>query len=91
VRPAEPSADELIKQAASELVQGHLARAADLYQRASQRDPRNAAAYRGLGVTSERLGRREAARNAYQRALKLTPPGPQADSMRARLEQLQGP
>jgi serine/threonine-protein kinase len=91
VRPAEPTADELNKQAASELVQGHLARAADLYQRASQRDPRNAAAFRGLGVTSERLGRREVARNAYQRALKLTPPGPQADSMRARLEQLQGP
>jgi eukaryotic-like serine/threonine-protein kinase len=70
-------------------VQGHLARAAELYQRASQRDPRNAAAWRGLGVTSERLGRRDAARNAYQRALKLTSPGPQADSMKARLEQLE--
>jgi eukaryotic-like serine/threonine-protein kinase len=88
VRPAEPTADELTKQAAGELVQGHLARAVELYRRASQRDPRNAAAWRGLGVTSERLGLRDAARRAYQRALKLTPPGPQADSMRARLEQL---
>jgi len=88
VRPAEPTADELNKQAAGELVQGHLARAAELYQRASQRDPRSAAAWRGLGVTSERLGRRDAARSAYQRALKLTSPGPQADSMKARIEQL---
>ena len=88
IRPAAPTADELNKQAASELVAGHLARAADLYQRASQRDPSNAAAWRGLGVTSERLGKLDAARNAFERALKLNPSGAQADSMRARLKAL---
>ena len=89
VRPAEPSADELNRQAAGELVQGHLARAAELYQRAAHAGARSAAAWRGVAVTNERLGKRDVALNAYRRALQLTPAGPQADSMRARVEQLQ--
>jgi hypothetical protein len=87
--PAAPTADALNKQAGQELLQGHLARAAELYAQATVRDPRSAPAWRGLGLTSERLGRTREAIRAYRRALELAPTGPQADSVRERLKQLE--
>jgi Flp pilus assembly protein TadD len=66
-----------------------MGRAAELFAQATQRDPRSAAAWRGLGLTSERLGRTRDAVRAYKRALQLAPTGPQSDSVRARLQQLE--
>jgi serine/threonine-protein kinase len=87
--PTAETADALNKVAGQALLQGHLARAADLYTQATVRDPRSAAAWRGLGLTSERLGRTRDAIRAYRRALQLAPTGVQAESVRERLGQLQ--
>jgi serine/threonine-protein kinase len=84
-----PTAEELNRQAAQALLSGHVARAAELYEQATLRDPRNAAAFRGLGLVSERLGRKPVAIRAYQRALQLAPTGPQSDTVRDRLGKLQ--
>lgn len=83
------SAETLLKAAAQALIQGRLERADQLYTEATQAEPRNAAAWRGLGLTSERLGRRAAAANAFRRALALEPNGAQADSTRERLRKLE--
>jgi serine/threonine-protein kinase len=89
-RPADaPSAEELNRSANQELLQGHLGRAAELFERAAQRDPRNVAAYRGLGLSNERLGRNAEAVRAYQRAIALEPGGAQAALLRDRLQRLQ--
>jgi serine/threonine-protein kinase len=80
----------LVKAAAQALVAGNLEQADRLYADATRREPRSAAAWRGLGLTSERLGRRDAAIQAFQRSLELTPAGPQADSIRARIAKLTG-
>jgi hypothetical protein len=87
--PAGETADALNKLAGQALLQGHLARAADLYTQATARDPRSAPAWRGLGITSERLGRTRDAVRAYRRALQLAPTGQQAESVRERLGQLE--
>jgi serine/threonine-protein kinase len=87
--PAGETAEALNKLAGQALLQGHLARAADLYTQATVRDPRSATAWRGLGITSERLGRTRDAVRAYRRALQLAPTGQQAESVRERLGQLE--
>jgi Flp pilus assembly protein TadD len=46
--------------------------------------PQHAPAFRGLGLASERLGRREQALAAYRRYLELAPLAPDADEVRAR-------
>ncbi len=92
--PAQPSVSSagdgasLVKAASQALMAGQLDAADKLYADATRKDPRNAAAWRGLGLTSERLGRRDTAITAFKRALELTPSGPQADSIRARLQKL---
>jgi serine/threonine-protein kinase len=90
-KPEAPSADELNRAANQELLQGHLARAAELFERAAQRDPRNVSAYRGLGLSNERLGHNAEAVRAYQRAIALDPGGAQAALLRERLQRLQAP
>ncbi len=82
------SGGELVKAAAQALILGQLDAADRLYHDATRKEPGNVAAWRGLGLTSERLGRREAAISAFQRALQLAPSGAQADSIRARLSKL---
>jgi len=84
-----PSAEELNRQAGQALLQGHLAQAAELYEQAATRDSRSVAAWRGLGLTSERLGLTRAAIRAYRRTLQLAPTGPHADSVRERLQKLE--
>lgn len=79
---------QLLKAASQALMAGQLDQADKLYAEATHKDSRSAAAFRGLGLTSERLGRREAAITAFKRALELTPAGAQADSIRARLQKL---
>ena len=86
--PDGPTATELGRAAQRELIQGHLAAAADLYSQATKVDPRNEPAWRGLGLANERLGRKAEAAKALQRALDLNPNGPNAGMLRARLEKL---
>jgi serine/threonine protein kinase len=94
VAPAKPStpmlsAGELVQAAARELIQGHLSAAADLYAQATRLDPKSEPAYRGLGLTYERLGRKADAIRALNRALSLSPNGQNAAMLKARLERLQ--
>jgi hypothetical protein len=94
VAPAKPSAPmlsagELVQAAARELIQGHLSAAADLYAQATRLDPKSEPAYRGLGLTYERLGRKADAIRALNKALALSPNGQNAAMLKARLERLQ--
>jgi hypothetical protein len=82
------SATELGQAAQRELIQGHLAAAADLYAQATRVDPRNEPAWRGLGLANERLGRTAEAVRALERAIKLAPAGRNADMLRARSQKL---
>jgi Flp pilus assembly protein TadD len=83
------SVAKLNEEASAALLGGHLARAAGLYQQATHDDPRSANAWRGLALTSERLGRNQEAIHAYTKALELAPSGPQAETLRNRLKNLQ--
>jgi Flp pilus assembly protein TadD len=84
-----PSASELVSRAQKELVEGHIAASADLYARATQLDPKNAAAYRGLGLAYERLGRRKEAIRALKQAMQLAPTSPTNGALQDRLRRLQ--
>jgi Flp pilus assembly protein TadD len=86
--PSGPTAAELNQSATQRLLQGHPSQAAELYGRAAAIDPRNEAAWRGLGLTSERLGQTDDAVRAFRHALALAPHGPNAETIRARLEKL---
>ncbi len=86
--PTGPGTAELNQAATQSLLQGHPAQAAELYGRAVKIDPRNEAAWRGLGLTSERLGHTDDAVRAFRHALALSPQGPNAETIRARLEKL---
>jgi hypothetical protein len=88
-KPAGPTALELTEQAQHELVQGHLGAAVDLYTRATRIDPRSGAAFRGLGLASERLGHKAEAVRALRRALTLSAPGASADMLRERIAKLE--
>jgi tetratricopeptide (TPR) repeat protein len=55
------------------LAAGKNAEARDVYSSATSRYDQNARAWNGLGVSNELLGKREAAREAYQKAIDLAP------------------
>ncbi len=55
------------------LAEGKKAEARDVYASAVKRNDENARAWNGLGVTNELLGKKTAAREAYQKALDLAP------------------
>lgn len=78
-----PSADELIDAAQDALVHGHMSAAQKLYEQATRTAPRNAAAFRGLGLVQERLGHKAEAIRALRRAIALAP----NDTKNALLEQ----
>jgi serine/threonine protein kinase len=83
-----PNATELGQAAQRELIQGHLAAAADLYAKATRVDPSNEPAWRGLGLAYERLGRTADAIKALRRAIQLAPNGQNANMLRTRLQKL---
>ena len=92
--PAAPAADgaqadALVRQAGGALLRGSVAQAAALYRRATHTDPRNAAAWRGLGLAQERMGHEPEAVRAYQRYLRLAPGAGDASSVRSRMTRLQ--
>jgi Flp pilus assembly protein TadD len=70
------------------LARGNLTTARDAFQAVVDDAPRRASAWRGLGVVSERLGRRADAVNAYRRYLALAPDARDGDSVRERLARL---
>ena len=89
--PAAPavSAATLLTRAQDELVQGHMNAAQSLYEQATKADPRNAAAFRGLGLVYERLGNKRAALRAMQRAIALSPNDPKNALLREHIQRLE--
>ena len=86
--PAVPAAS-LVTKAQDELVQGHFSAAQSLYEQATRADPRNAAAFRGLGLVNERLGKKSAALRAMQRAIELSPNDPKNALLREKIQRLE--
>lgn len=78
----------LLRDASSAMLHGEIPHARDLYREATLAAPRNAAAFRGLGLASERLGLVPEARRAYERYLELAPEARDAATVRERLERL---
>jgi eukaryotic-like serine/threonine-protein kinase len=78
----------LIREAQSAMLHGEIPRARELYHDATLASPRSAAAWRGLGLASERMGLAPEARNAYERYLTIAPDARDADTVRERLEAL---
>lgn len=81
-------ADELHARGTRAMLQGRLPEAIRLYRDATLAYPRHAAAWRGLGLANERLGRGPEAARAYRRYLALAPNAPDAAEVRRRLEGL---
>ncbi|MET0387850.1 MAG: protein kinase [Polyangiales bacterium] len=87
--PAGPTAAPFVEQAQRELAAGHLGAAIDLYTRATALDANNTAAFRGLGLVYERLGRQADAARALRRAVELTPGGESKKLLEERLRKLE--
>ncbi len=89
---SEPSSTDrsadLLRRAQAAMLHGQIADARELYEEATQAAPRTAAAWRGLGLASERLGLAPEARRAYARYLELAPDARDAATVRERLEHL---
>ncbi|MFO0684483.1 MAG: protein kinase [Sandaracinus sp.] len=79
---------DLVRQAQTAMLHGQIADARALYDEATRAAPRMAAAWRGLGLASERLGLSPEARRAYARYLELAPDARDAPTVRERLEHL---
>jgi serine/threonine protein kinase len=88
VSAAKISVSELIAQASAAYVRGQLPVARSLYAKAVEIAPRNAAAWRGLGMASSRMAQRQDAIRAFERYLKLAPSAPDASGIRQKLEEL---
>jgi eukaryotic-like serine/threonine-protein kinase len=87
-RPRPSRALSLCDHALAAYVRGQVPRAHALYQRAVALDPSRAEAWRGLGLSAARMGRREVARSAFERYLRLAPDAQDARAIRRRLEAL---
>ncbi len=81
-------AAELTSQGQRALLRGRLPQAARFFREATYNDPRHAPAWRGLGVSEERMGHAPEARRAYQRYLRLAPGAGDAAAIRARIASL---
>ncbi len=75
---ASRAASELLQDAYRAQQAGQLGPAEAIYRRLLEGEPRNAAAYHGLGLVLRDLGRYDAAVAALQRAVELNPSGPNA-------------
>ncbi len=82
------SARALYKDGLGRFVAGDTAGAITRFQSAVSRDPRYAAAHRGLGMAYERKGDRARASRSFRTYLELAPTAPDAAQIRARLEKL---
>ena len=81
-------AAELTSEGQRALLRGRLPQAARFFREATYNDPRHAPAWRGLGVSEERMGHAPEARRAYQRYLRLAPGAGDAAAIRSRLDSL---
>jgi eukaryotic-like serine/threonine-protein kinase len=79
----------LLKQAATAFVLGDAQGAHDAYRKVIARDPKQVDAWRGLGLSSSRLGSSAEAERAFRRYLELRPDAPDSArirSLRAKLK-----
>ncbi|UJR86124.1 serine/threonine-protein kinase [Sandaracinus amylolyticus] len=83
-------AAELVREAQRALLRGEVPRARDLYREATGAAPRDGAAWRGLGLASERMGLTPEAIQAYERYLRIAPSAGDADAIRERIARLRG-
>lgn len=79
----------LSREGSAALLHGRFARARDLFRAATQADATHAAAWRGLGLASERMGLAPEAARAYRRYLSLASGAHDAGRVRERLSQLE--
>ncbi len=77
-----------MREAGGALLRGRFAQARDLFRRATYADGHYAAAWRGLGLASERMRMAPEARAAYRRYLALAPGAPDAQQVRHRIDRL---
>jgi eukaryotic-like serine/threonine-protein kinase len=82
-------AAQLVRAGNVELLRGHFPRAMQLYRQATYADDDHAPAWRGIGLSAERMDLRPEARHAYRRYLALSPNAPDASSVRARMASLE--
>lgn len=82
------SASALVQEANAALVLGQIPRAAALYREATEKAPTHAAAWRGLGMVSNRMGAREEAARAFKKYLALRPDAPDAAAIQQKLDEL---
>ncbi|AKF10471.1 serine/threonine-protein kinase [Sandaracinus amylolyticus] len=83
-------AAELVREAQRALLRGEVPRARELYREATGAAPRDGAAWRGLGLASERMGLTPEAIQAYERYLRIAPSAGDADAIRERIARLRG-
>ena len=83
-----PSTRALLDEAASAFVLGQMPRARSIYQQVLERQPAQADAWRGLGLTAARIGLRKDAEHAFERYLKLRPNAPDAARIREQLDKV---
>ncbi len=70
-------------------MRGQMPKARALYKQAVRESPRHAAAWRGLGMVSSRMGQRNEAVRAFKRYLALRPNASDAAAIRKKLAGLQ--
>jgi len=83
-----PSIRTLFDEAASAFVLGQMPRARSIYQQIVDRQPTQADAWRGLCLTTSRMGQRKDAERAFARYIKLRPAAADAARIRAQLDKL---
>lgn len=77
-----------VGQANAAFMQGQLPKALALYRQIVAAAPGHTAAWRGLGMTAMKMGRRQDARAAFEKYLKLAPSAPDAARIREKLAEL---
>lgn len=80
---------EFFRQGLQQLMQGNASGAVVQFNRALEKNPRYAQAYRGMGLAYQKLGRKTMARAAFRRYLILSPKARDAEAIRKRIEMLQ--
>jgi len=90
IAPRRPTANELTTQGLRALTTGNYTTAITAFRRAVATTASWAPAWRGLGVTYEKLGQKGAAITAYQRYLAHAPRAPDAAAIRERIDHLKG-